>query len=347
VIFSSLQRFILKHGSRAQPAPMITSGLALISILSALSISAVGAEPEMQATARSLPGLASAGIRGGRIAASADQNNFALGTDQSKFNLGTSAKQSTAPSSVGLKVSRDNPAIMTIVGHNEADIEKLLAKRYHRVVIPIVPYRAPEGPMQQTIKGQEIKAQSINQQSIAQQTVIAQPPQSWQLSSISAMPMETVNRFINILNPANKGNGGDLSAQAKPLKPFGQATYINWDPWYKRIKATADSRWRAYNNQLNTEVTAHITVYPGNRLAVSGVDVNLWKSARPFDSSFNDASKQAALEVMNSIKGSPILRFPANTRRAEVSFDLIFATGGRAGVGISVPINDVETVYGI
>ena len=84
---------------------------------------------------------------------------------------------------------------------------------------------------------------------------------------------------------------------------------------------------------------------------MTGVDVNIFKSERPFDANFNNATKMAVLEVLNSMKGGGILQFPAMTRRTEVSFDLVFATGGsgagrRAGVNMNTPINDVETFYG-
>jgi hypothetical protein len=309
-----------------------------------MSETATQADPELRATARGMPGVAIPKMP--VMSAAVNQNNFSLGTDQSKFNLGTSRSQSSARSSVGLKVDRENPAIMTIVGHNEADIEKLLAKRYHRVVIPIMPYSAPAGPMQQVVHQQEIRGQAIAQQMVAQQHIVDQPPPGqWQ--QISAMPIETINRFMKIIVPGTEPSADQLAAQAKPLKPFGQATYIRWDPWYKRIQAVTSGRWQSYNNQVNTEVTAHVVVYPNNTLAVTAVDVNIWKSGNPWDSKFNDATKQAALEVLNGLKGSPILKFPAHTRRSEVSFDLVFVTGGRAGVGLNAPINDVETIYGL
>jgi hypothetical protein len=320
----------------------------------------VHADPELRATAHTLPGVViprghsrplSAGTNQNNFSLGADQAKFNLGTDQSKFNLGTSRSQSNARSDVGIKVDKENPAIMTIVGGNEADIQKLLAKRYHRTVIPLVPYQAPAGPMQQVINQQQVNGQALTQQVVAQQTLSRQgiiSPQinNWQ-QGISAMPIETVNRFFNIFAPTKKPGPGELSAEAKPLKPFGEATYVRWDPWYRRIQAASTGMWQTYNNQLNTEVTAHVTVYAGCRLAVTGCDVNIWKSAHPWDAQFNDASRQAALEVLNKLKGSPLLRFPTHTRRSEVSFDLVFSTGGRGGVGISAPINDVETIYGL
>jgi hypothetical protein len=323
------------------------------------SATPVLAEPELRATAHAMRGVTvprmapmSASANQSKFSLGSDQSKFNLGTDQSKFNLGTNRSQTSAKSAVGIKVDKENPAIMTIVGGTDADIQKLLAKRYHRVVIPITPYSAPAGPMQQVVNQQQVNGQSIIQQMVAQQTIAAQPQQPQQVpqvqwQKISAVPIETLNRFFNILSPGSKPSAQELSAQAKKLKPFDQATYIRWDPWYKRIQAVANGRWQSYNNQLNTEVTAHVTVYPTDTLAVTGLDVNLWKSAHPWDTQFNDATKQAALETLNSLKGSPILKFPAHTRRTEVSFDLIFVTGGRGGVGVNAPINDVETVYGL
>ncbi|MBS1999745.1 MAG: hypothetical protein JSS86_25670 [Cyanobacteria bacterium SZAS LIN-2] len=319
---------------------------------------ALGAEPELTATARTLPGVhvprSPAGNVGKKFALGAGQAKFNLGTGQTKFNIGTSREQSSAHNGVDIKVDRENPAIMTIVGGNEADIQKLLARRYHRAVVPVVPYSAPAGPMQQIVSQQQINGQTLSQQVvgqqyIAQQQIVAQPSPLQMISqgqNISALPMETLRRFMNILAP-HSANGGELSAEAKPLKPFGQPTQIRWDPWYNRIKAVTNSSWQGYNNQLNTEVTSHVTVYANGTLAVTGCDVNLWKSANPWDSRFNDAARAAALQVLNNLKGSPLLKFPAHSRRSEVSFDLIFITGGKPSVGMSVPINDVETVYGL
>jgi hypothetical protein len=289
------------------------------------------------------------GVHRDNFSLGTDQSKFNLGSDQSKFNLGTARNQSSARSAVGLKVDRENPAIMTIVGGNEADIQKLLAKRYHRIVIPIVPYSAPAAPMQQVVNQQQVNGQAMSQQVVAQQNIVAQTPafqNNWH-GNIMAVPIERIGQFFNIMPLNSKPPAGELNAQAKALKPFGQATYVRWDPWYKRVQAVATGHWQMYNNQLNTEVTAHVTVYSNLTLAVTGCDVNIWKSARPFDGTFNDAAKQAVLETLNSLKGSPILRFPPHTRRSEVSFDLIFVTGGRGGVGISAPINDVETIYGL
>jgi len=324
---------------------------------------AVTAEPELQATPRTMRGLvapkprAAAGHSASKFALGADQAKFNLGTDQSKFNLGTSREQASARNGVDIKVDRENPAIMTIVGGSEKDIQKLLAKRYHRTVVPVVPYSAPAGPMQQVVNQQQVNGQTMSQQTvgqqyIAQQQVIEQPPAiQWirQGQNIAAIPVETLNRFFNIFKPGAKGPEGELSAEAKRLKPFGTPTYIRWDPWYNRIKTISNSGWQLYNNQMNTEVTAHVTVYADGTLAVNGLDVNLWKSANPWDSRFNDAAKAAALSVLNNLKGSPLLKFPAHSRRSEVSFDLLFITDGNAkkAVGINVPINDTETVYGI
>jgi len=331
--------------SSARPACLSVLALCALIFPAALPVLA---ERELRATAHVMPGVVIP--RPPRpLSAGANQDNFSLGADQSKFNLGTKRSQENARSDVSIKVDRENPAIMTIVGGNEADIQKLLAKRYHRTVIPLVPYQAPAGPMQQTVNQQQVSSQAMTQQVVAQQSIAAQPQvvQSNWAQNVGAIPIETVNRFFNIFAPQKKPSPGELSAEAKPLKPFGEATYVRWDPWYKRVQAASTGMWQTYNNQLNTEVTAHVTVYAGSRLAVTGVDVNIWKSAHPWDSQFNDATKQAVLEVLNRLKGSPLLKFPAHTRRSEVSFDLIFSTGGRAGVGISAPINDVETIYGL
>jgi len=260
----------------------LSESLALpISLLLSALVAAPGAlaQPELTATARSMYGVATP-----RMSAEANQSNFSLGTDQSKFNLGTSRKQSSAKSAVGLKVDRENPAIMTIVGHNEADIERLLAKRYHRAVVPLVPYEAPAGPMQQVTNQQQIEGQVITQQVVAQQGIVAQQPgpqNSWCCQNIAAVPVEMMHRFFNILAPNARPPVGEMSAEAKPLKPFGQPTYIRWDPWYNRIKSVANGHWQKYNNQVNTEVTAHVIVSSTGTLAVTAVDFNLWKIAAP------------------------------------------------------------------
>ena len=295
------------------------------------------AEPELRATAQYLH--------------NAKQSKFSLGAGQSKFDLGTSRDQANTQSAVRMHVDKQNPAIMTIVGGSEADIQKLLAQRYHRVVVPITPYSAPPAPMQQLIGQQQINSQTMMQQVMHQQTIVSQPPPPVNNIQVSAFPIETMNRFMNIFSPQAGPDNPALSAQAKALKPFGQATTIRWDPWYNRIKTAANLHWQAYNNQVATEATAHVTVYANGNLAVSAVDINIWKSANPFDNHFNEATKQAVLETLNNMKGSAILKFPALTRRSEVSFDLIFTTadksGGRGGVGINVPINDIETYYGL
>ena len=48
--------------------------------------------------------------------------------------------------------------VVAVLLDNEADIEKLIARRYHRVVIPTVPYHAPDGPMQQVLLQQHLLA---------------------------------------------------------------------------------------------------------------------------------------------------------------------------------------------
>jgi hypothetical protein len=347
----------------------LNSSALLVALLCALAPhpQAAYAEPELHATAQHLPGLGhsahsnSRGSSAGHYSLGADQSKFSLGTGQAKFNLGTgqstfnlgtSAEQARAHNAVGIKVNRDNPAIMTIVGGNEADIQKLLAQRYHRVVVPCGQYTPAQQQInQQYIGQQQLNAQVIQQQVVNQQAIVSQPQPPSNNNQICAFPMETVNRFMNIICPKATPPADELNAEAKRLKPFGQATHIKWDPWYDRVRTAANVRWQSYNNQVATEATAHVTVYANRSLAVSAVDINIWKSGNPFDNQFNEATKTAVLQTLNEMKGSSILAFPAHTRRAEVSFDLIFSTagksGGRGGVGVNAPINDIETIYGL
>jgi hypothetical protein len=329
-----IEKRLTKLGLMATAA---TSSTLLTGVL--LYQPAAQAEPELHATAKHLPGLGHGGSSSGsgsHYRLGADQSKFSLGTGQAKFNLGTgqssfnlgtSAEQAKAQSAVGIKVNRDNPAIMTIVGGSEADIQKLLAQRYHRVVVPCTQYTAPQQQInQQYIGQQQVNAQTIQQQVVNQQAIVSQPPPPANNNQICAFPLETVNRFMNIICPKATPPADELSAEAKRLKPFGQATRINWDPWYNRVRTAANVRWQSYNNQVATEATAHVTVYAGNTLAVSAVDINIWKSGNPFDNQFNEATKTAVLQTLNEMKGSSILAFPAHTRRSEVSFDLIFST---------------------